>query len=301
MAETGDGVAEQEQEQAQAQEAGSDSRGRATFEDVLCAVDGTKASLAAVEQAAQIAGPDGTMTLLAVTSATGSGRFRAAAIGPVRVRRVLERATRIAEEAGLSCESEIDPGGPPAEVIVEKARGHGLLAIGAPARSGLGAFGGGVAVATLRTFATPLLLARPADPERPVLERVLIATDGSDSSERLVSLAATLLPGAGSAILLHAQGAESRSHPHRIRAQHDALRAVVGERAHLLVEPGETCDTIVAAAEREHASLVVIGSRRLAGLGSTLGSVSRRVVHALSCSVLVIPPEHLAQRPAGAA
>lgn len=289
MADVRDGVAEQEGVSGQ--------RPRSPFGDVLCAVDGTKASLAAVEQAAQLAGPDGRMTLLAVTSATGSGRFRAAAIGPVRVRRVLERATRIAEQAGVSCETEVDPGGPPSTVIVEKARHHDLLAIGAPARSGLGAFGGGVAVATLRTFTTPLLLARPDGSARPLAERILIATDGSDSSDRLVALAATLLPEASGAILLHAQGAESRSHPHRIRAQQETLQAALGERVELLVEPGDPCDMIVQAAERERASLVVIGSRRLAGLGSTLGSVSRRAVHALPCSVLVIPPEHLAEKP----
>lgn len=293
MAETGN--------QAAPQEAVS-TRWRAPFRDVLCAVDGRKAGLAAVEQAAELAGPDGRLTLLAVTSTTGSGRFRAAAIGSVRVRRILERASRIAREAGVSCETEVDPGGPPSAVIVAKARGHQLLAIGAPARSGLAAFGGGVAVATLRSFTTPMLLARPLDPGRRLLDRILVATDGSEGSDRLVELAATLLPGASRAILLHAQGAESRSHPHRIRAQQETLRAVLGEHLELLVEPGDPSDTIVHTAERENASLVVIGSRRLAGLGATLGSVSRRAVHALSCSVLVIPPEHLAQsRPAPAA
>ena len=43
------------------------------FANVLCAVDGTRASTAAVRMAACLAGPEGSLTLLAVTAAAGSG------------------------------------------------------------------------------------------------------------------------------------------------------------------------------------------------------------------------------------
>ena len=47
--------------------------GSAVFAEILCAVDGTQESLAAVEQAAVLAGPNGHLTLLEVTSFEHSG------------------------------------------------------------------------------------------------------------------------------------------------------------------------------------------------------------------------------------
>lgn len=265
----------------------------APFQDVLCAVDGTRASLAAVAQAAAIAGPDGRLTLLAVTSAgTGAAHFRSAAISSLRVRRVLDRSARVAEEAGVAYERVVDPGGPPSAVIVQRAIGHDLLAIGAPARSPLGSFSGGVASTTLRSFATPLLLARPAPAGQRLFETVVIASDASESSERLVQLAARLLAGRdATAVLVHALGAESRSQPHRMASEQQTLSGACEGRIRLVAEPGDACATIVDAAKREGATLAVIGSRRRAGIWSTLGSVSRRAARALPCSVLVIPPE----------
>jgi nucleotide-binding universal stress UspA family protein len=49
---------------------------------------------------------------------------------------------------------------------------------------------------------------------------------------------------------------------------------------------------IVERAKAEDVSLIVIGTRRRAGLRA-LGSVSRRVIHKASCSVLVVPPEYV--------
>ena len=59
------------------------------FVDALCGVDGTRRSFAAVEQAADLAGPDGRLTLLAVTAVTGAGVNRRAAISPARAEQLL--------------------------------------------------------------------------------------------------------------------------------------------------------------------------------------------------------------------
>jgi len=48
------------------------------FTNILCAVDGTRASTAAVKLAASLAGPDGHLTLLAVTAVSGSGAYATA-------------------------------------------------------------------------------------------------------------------------------------------------------------------------------------------------------------------------------
>ena len=55
------------------------------FTNILCAVDGTRTSTAAVELAVSLAGPDGHLTLLAVTAVSGSGAYTTAAISPGRV------------------------------------------------------------------------------------------------------------------------------------------------------------------------------------------------------------------------
>lgn len=265
------------------------------FSQVLCAVDGTHASLAGVAQAAALAGEDAHLTLLAVTATgTGSSHFRSAAIGPLRVNKVLDRASRVAEQAGVSCEQVIDSSGPPAAVILERAISYDLLAIGAPMRSALGRFGGAVATATLRSFKTPLLLARPASPAASPMDRVLLASDGRESSERLVAFVSALLGDrAGEILLVHAVGHESRSQPHRIAAQGRLLSEAHAWRMRVLVEPGEAASVILHAAGTERASLIVIGSRRLSGVGAVLGSVSRRVVRALPCTALLLPPERL--------
>lgn len=115
---------------------GPDAPSTGVFTNILCAVDGTHTSTAAVRMAAGLAGTGGHLTLLAVTAVSGSGRYATAAISPSRVNSLLSHAQRIAEDAGVSSTTVVDPGGPPVEVILERASDHDLLAIGAPARGG---------------------------------------------------------------------------------------------------------------------------------------------------------------------
>jgi nucleotide-binding universal stress UspA family protein len=60
-------------------------------------------------------------------------------------------------------------------------------------------------------------------------------------------------------------------------AEHEVEDVIVGGSPH---------HEIVAAAEREDASLVVVGSRELGGVA--LRSISERVAHEAHCSVLVV-------------
>ncbi len=270
------------------------------FSSVLCAVDGTHASFAAVAHAAALAGASARLTLLVVTaSGSGSANFRSAAISPQRASSILERAARIAAQAGVSCERAIDTSGPPAAVILGHASSCDLLAIGAPARSPLGTVGAAVVRATLRSFETPLLLGRRGRAGTSLLDRVLIASDGTDSSEMLVAFTSSLLGDrVGELVLVNAVGSESHSQPHRIAAEERLLREAHKERVRLLVEPGNPASVILHAAEEQRATLVVLGSRRLSGIGAALGSVSRRVVRELPCTALVLPPERLRQNDA---
>jgi nucleotide-binding universal stress UspA family protein len=257
------------------------------FANILCAVDGTRASTAAVRMATCLAGPSGSLTLLAVTAAGGSGLLATAAIGPARVDSVLDRAKRIADAAGVPATTVIDPGYPPVEIILRRAADHDLLALGGPATSWLGGMLiGGVASEALGRFTTPALFVRASFTGKLAGREILVASDGEDGSDEIVELAGALAADQHAGVaLVHALGAESRMHPHRIEAQVKALaRFGAGEP---MIVPGRAAPVILAAVKSTKAAIVVIGSRRLGGL-QAFSSVSRRIAHD-SCSVLVLP------------
>ena len=261
------------------------------FTNILCAVDGTLTSTAAVEMAASLAGPDGHLTLLAVTAVSGSGAYTTAAISPGRVDLLLGNAKRIADDAGVPSSSVVDPGGPPVEVILERASDHDLLAIGAPATSWLGGMlTGGVATTALSQFTTPMLFARRSFTGSLKGRQILVASDGEEGSDHIVDLAGRLGQSQGAQVtLVNALGAESKMNPRAIQAQARALQLALPNAGEPCIEPGKAWDVILDAAKHAETALVVIGSRRLSGLHA-FGSVSRHVVHDAPCSVLVIPP-----------
>lgn len=263
---------------------------KASFGDILCAVDGTRGSLAAVRQAAALIDKDGCLTLLAVSATEGAGRYRSASIGPARIERVLDLAARLAREAGVKCTRVADPVAPPSKAILAQAASHDLLAMGAPTMSWLGElFVGGVASSAIHSLATPLLLARPAPEEQPFGRRILVASDAGDGSDRLVELGAALARQlGGGALLVHAAGVESQARPHRIERQVRTLEAMLADAYEVHVQAGSAHSVIVEIATSAQASLIVIGGRRPDGLRA-LGSVTERIVHDAPCSVLVMP------------
>jgi len=264
------------------------------FASILCAVDGTRGSSAAVEQAAALAGADGHLTLLAVTAVRGSGVYQTAAISPARAKRLLDHAAEVAAKAGVPSTLVVDPASPPSQVILERAAQHDLLAMGAPATSWLGGMLiGGVTVAALGSFTTPLLAARWIPAGQDFARSIVVASDGLDGSDHLVDLALRLAHAKGTNVtLVHATEAGSRAQSHRIDEQARRLELAVDGGSEVQVQAGSARRVIVEAAKSAKASLVVMGSRRLDGLRA-LGSVSRRVVHEAHCSVLLLPPEHL--------
>jgi nucleotide-binding universal stress UspA family protein len=268
----------------------------AAFADVLCAIDETQESLAAVQQAAGLAGASGHLTLLAVTSFSSSAGSRGPAIDPMRAKRMLDRAVGIAEGAGVPSTVEVDPASPPSQVILDWAAGRDLLAMGAPATSWFGGmFTEGVAVTAEGSFTTPLLLARSIPSERKSGGCVVVASDGLDGSDQLVELAGRLARAqAHKLILLHATGHESGAQRERVQEQASRLQLGVDGESEVRLESGNARTVIVETANAVGASLVVMSSRRLKGLRA-IGSVSRRVVHQGHCSVLLVPPESLLQ------
>ena len=279
------------------------------FTNILCAVDGTNASTAAVRMAASLAGPEGQLTLLAVTAASSYGPNTMAVISPGRANRILESAKHIAEDAGVPCSTVVDPGAPPAEIILARASGHDLLAMGAPATSWLagmilghassslgGLLTGGVTATILSRLETPMLIAREPTVSSLKARRVLVASDGEEASDHLVDLAGKLAQSQQAQVsLVNALESESRMNPRAIQAQAATLKHMVTDTGEPWIEPGHAGTVILKAAQSTDAALVVIGSRRLKG-PRAFGSVSRRVVHDAPCSVLVVPPTETSAR-----
>lgn len=262
--------------------------------DVLCGVDGTRSAYEAVRQAAWLAGADGHLTLLAAIAAQGSGQWQMAAFAPARARRALDHARRIAKEAAVSSDPEVAERGEVVDVLLDRARGHGVLALGAPKMSRLAhLLVGGIATVTAHVLPCSLLVTRRPPAGTRFGERIMVASDGLSGSDGLVDFAAQFAKQhRASLVLLHAIRSESASRPARIAAQGERVRRALGRRSAVRVEPGRAHDVIVQTAAQEGVSLVVMSSRRLSGLRA-LGSVSERVVHQAPCSVLVVRPEDL--------
>ena len=272
------------------------------FADVLCAIRGREGGFAAVEQAAALAGMQGRLTLLTVTSFRSGVAQRAPAIGPAQAAEILERAEGIAREVGVPYTSEVDPRSPPARVILDWSAGYDLLALGASASSWPAMWlSVGVGNKAIEGFTTPLLVARPLAVERQFGDRIVVASDGLEASHAVVDLATRIAHAHGSNVtLVHALGRGSPIKRGRLREQESTLeeqertlkRTLASGASEVLLEPGRPPDVIKSVAAAADASLVVMGSRRLDGLRA-MGSVSRRVVHQARCSVLLFPPATL--------
>jgi nucleotide-binding universal stress UspA family protein len=268
------------------------------FRDIICAVDGKDGGFNAVEHAVALAGTQGRVTSLVVTSYRSAGAHRAPAIGPLRAAEILEHAGAIAREAGVPYAKEVDPGSPPARVILDWSTRYELLALGAPASSWPARLlSVGVGDKAIGGFSNALLVARPLAHDRRLGDRILVASDGLEASHALVDLAGRLARARGSKVtLVHALGRDPVKRG-RLREQEGTLekqeqklaRTLAAGTTELLIKPGRAAAVIVSAAAAAGPSLVLMGSRRLDGLRA-MGSVSRRVAHQAPCSVLLVPP-----------
>ncbi|QYC42839.1 Universal stress protein [Nonomuraea coxensis DSM 45129] len=139
---------------------------------------------------------------------------------------------------------------------------------------------------------------------------VLVGTDGSASSFRAVTSAASLAAASGATLVLACAYLPMRESERAVAADRlgelaykvsgstpadDALRAA---REHavaagasdvvLAAEEGDAVDVLIALAARHRADLVVVGNRGLNSLaGRLLGSVPSGVLHRAACDVLV--------------
>jgi nucleotide-binding universal stress UspA family protein len=259
------------------------------FHRVLCGVDGSPSALEAVRQAAVLASPGGTLDLVCVRDALGSGRSAQATISEWRADAALLEAADTAREVGVGCSQEVISAKRRARALIERIDDHDLVVVGPHLRSRVGGIlVGSTASALLHESPIPVLAARGSKEVEWTPRTILVASDGSARSDAAVGLAARIGAAHGSHLLLvsvedgHA-GPELRK---TLARQAAVLREAGGSEIPVLTPEGKAEEEIVGAADHHGATLIVIGSRGMSGL-KALGSVSERVAHRARCSVLV--------------
>jgi ubiquinone biosynthesis protein len=124
---------------------------------------------------------------------------------------------------------------------------------------------------------------------QPRVQRILVATDRSETAERAVAWAADMAERYGAELLLVqvvAPGSNERA-AHEELSQH-AVLAGDGGRA-LVASAEDPADGIVETARAQRADVVVVGSIGMSGRREfLLSNVPNRVSHNAPCTVVIV-------------
>jgi nucleotide-binding universal stress UspA family protein len=249
------------------------------FGRILIGVDGTKESLDACRQAAQLAAPAAAVEAVIVSL------FPPTAASTLGVYDLAERLERTADSA-LSAAAQIL--GPRADlrrlegltvdaILTEVKRVQAsLLAIGTEGHPRLQEIVlGGIAGELLHKAPCAVLVARPVPDTSAFPRDIVVGIDGSDEAERALDVARDLANRRHSTLQGVVATGGKRVNLDEIAHQHPRVHVNAGRPVPALVEASATAD------------LLVVGSRGLHG-PRALGSVSERIAHEADCSVLVV-------------
>ena len=229
------------------------------FRRILCGVDGSPAAREAVVQAAALARPGSRIELMAVSCERGSGPNAQALLSHARAAEALDAAAKLADRPGIEVISTHRCEGSAAHALLAEAPRHDLLVLGSHGNSRAeGIMFGSTVTRAVHAAHLPVLVARRAPSDAPFPTRVLVGAEGSENAEAAVAAATE-------------------------------IARVFGSRVTLLGVGREAHRRLVEEAAREHASLIIVGSRALSGVRA-LASTSERVAHEAPCSVLVLRP-----------
>ena len=244
------------------------------FDRIVCGVDGTPESLFAVKQAGRLQRPDGSLLLvvamnLAKAAHAGMAATHAAGLMQDEADRAMAEASELVAAEGRIVN------GDPATVLMNEAQHATLLAVGSHGhRRAAGTLLGTVATRMLHEAPCSVLVARPARDPDTWPQAIVVGVDGSAESELAVAAVRSVADAHGADLSV-------------VSATGDQVDRDVAHRVAPEVEERDGRALGVLKAESETADLVVVGSRGLQGLKS-LGSVSERIAHQASCSVLVV-------------
>jgi nucleotide-binding universal stress UspA family protein len=192
--------------------------------------------------------------------------------------------------------------GPVAPTILKRApKRDGLLVVGSQGLNALDRFMLGSVSTNLIHHATcPVLVVKAAAAP---LRRIILATDGSDTSVKALAFVLTKFQpdcstGQGRRVPIHVSVLHVLPlvmYPGLKEAGKKLLEQSVQRliKAGFTAEPlcylGNPAEEIMKAASKQHADLIVMGAKGLGAIARfLLGSVSTRVVQHANCSVLVV-------------
>jgi nucleotide-binding universal stress UspA family protein len=291
---------------------------------ILVGVDGSLASLHALDWAIALASKNGSKITIACSyslptfaAASIDGGFAALDDSSIQegARVVLEGAAKRVKDAGIPVIAQI-ASGDPAGALVELSADHNLVVVGTRGRSGFTERLLGTVSSALPAHAKcPVVVVpghglRDSDQLPPIeeIKRVVVGVDGSAISlgalkkavhhakiwnAELVAVGAVpLSKGAG---ILAWVGPASVDHEEVLRGYAEKLDAIVDEveaehedlRIRRIVLDGTGAELLTEFSEA--ADLLVVGSRGRGGFaGLLLGSTSQAVLHHSKCPVLVV-------------
>lgn len=247
------------------------------FDRIVCGLDDSLEALEAARQAARLRSPDGLLALTAVAPTN------IAVHAGFAMSHVLDELDASAREALHRAVDSVHPdsthllGGDAVPSLLDEIERSDatLVAIGPHGHSrAVGVLLGGVATAMLHDAPCSVLLARqPRQGEFP--SRVVAGVDGSEESLAAAAVAKSIAERFGAEFIVATATGGKRI----------ALERIQELTPYLITDPGKPVEALVGLAEEF--DLIVVGSRGLHGFAS-LGSVSERVAHRASCSVLVV-------------
>jgi nucleotide-binding universal stress UspA family protein len=247
------------------------------FDRIVCGVDGTPESLEAARQAERLLSPEGALRLAAVAEVNAAVH---AGWAISRLLEELDTAARSAlhraiDEVHASSTSLLAGDAAPRLLREIEESEATLVAVGPRGHSRVaGVLLGGAAAELLHNAPCSVLLARPPRfGEFP--SSIIIGVDGSPQSLAAAAVAESLAERFGSErVIVAATGGKGVD-----------LERVNALSSQVVTDPRRPVEALVELSNE--ADLLVVGRRGLHGL-SALGSVSERVGHRASSSVLVV-------------
>ena len=267
------------------------------LDTLLLCTDGSEFSEGAIREAVRIAKRCNS-TLYVVSVVEVNPEFEAYAPALIEkaekeTREHLEGVKARAEGEGLKCETIVHEGEEPYRYIVEEAEriNAGTIVMGRRGRTGISRLMMGSVTARVIGHAGCNVLVVP---RAAVFEcrKILIATDGSEYSEKALGNAIDIAAAYGSEVVIVSVAAgapEVKDAEALVKSAREAAEKRGIERVSAVTPAGAAYEKIIEVAERENADLIVLGSHGRTGLRRLLmGSVAERVIGHASCAVLVV-------------
>jgi len=205
----------------------------------------------------------------------------------------LENIKKRAENEGVTCETIAHEGEEPYRYIVEEASRlkADLIVMGRHGRTGLGRLMMGSVTARVVGHAGCNVLIVPRSAVFGC-KKILIATDGSEFSNKAVHNATDLAAACGGEVVIVSvaqSGAEIKDAEAAVKTAREIAEKKGVKKVSAVTPTGTAYDMIIDAAGRENVDLVVVGSHGRTGLRRLLmGSVAERVIGHAACTVLVV-------------